>query len=103
MLEVFYAEEIRAVHVVDDERRSVVRRFVSNLDIREFQILRVPNEKAVCGKFWTEHVRIRIFVFVFRRLEGRHFVGAPALVLKIQVADLDVLDGVPWDAANNRR
>src|SRR5437588_7403773 len=57
----FHAEEIRALHVVDDDRRPLVGCFVSNFYVREFQILRVPDEEAMRGKFWAKHVRIWIF------------------------------------------
>lgn len=58
--------------------------------------------KTVRRKLGAEHVRIGVFVFVFRWLEGGHFLGGTAAVLEIYVADLDIFNGVSRNAAQDR-
>lgn len=99
----FYAEEICAFDIVNHERASFVGGLVGDFHVAEFQIPRMLDVKTVRRKLGAEHVRIRAFVFVFRWLEGGHFLGGTAAVLEIQVADLDVLNGVSGNAAQNRR
>src|SRR5206468_5047237 len=80
-----------------------VGRLASDFHVAEFQILRVSDVKAVCRELGAKHMRIRIFGLVFGRLESGHFLAGTAAVLEIQVADLDLLDGVSRNAADDRR
>ncbi len=93
--------EIRAVHVIQNERRPKIVFHRANLDISHLDVLRVPNEKSV-RRHRAEHTWLGIGVFFLRHLDVRGFFGAAALMKYVNIAQDHIFDLMAGDAADDR-
>lgn len=91
---------IGAVNVFEYQGWPGIWLLTGDLHISQFKIPGMADEKPV-RRHGPKHVRLGIFMFELWRLQVRHGARAPAAVVEINIADLDVFDGVAGDAADD--
>ena len=97
----FDVNEFCAIHILEDEAGPQVGLHGSDLNILNLDSLCVADVEAV-GRQRSEAIRVGIDVFEFRRLNGRIFFGAAALVQDKNVVEPDVFDVMAGDSGDER-
>src|SRR5579864_4656848 len=93
--------EVRAVHIVQNERRPKIVFHRANLDISHFDVLRVPNEKTV-RRHRAEHAWLGISIFFLRHLNVRGFFRAAPLMKYVNIAQDHIFDLMAGNTADDR-
>lgn len=95
-----YGDEVRAMDVVEVERGARVGYGGADLDMAQFKVLDMAQIEAVggCG---AKHSRLGILGFVLGRMDVDQVGRAATSALYINIVQLDVLDEVPRNAAED--
>src|SRR5713226_3618053 len=96
-----HGDEVGAVHLFEVKAGALVGRSGLNLDVAHLEVGDVAQEEALRGRGGAEHAWVRILVGIFRHDDFGVVGRAAALMLDVNVRDLDVLNGVVGDAAED--
>ena len=87
------AEEVCAIDVVEIKGRTRIGAFCCDFYVGELEVFDVASVDT-CGRKIAEHRGFGIFVGVLLRLDCGHLGPRPADLMQIDIADLQVFDGV---------
>src|SRR5665213_799410 len=94
------AQKIRILHIIQVKNRTLIRLQRSYLNMAHVNAFHMPEIKTLRWRR-AEHIRFRVFVFDFRRVECRLLRSSTSSMLDEDIAHLDVLNRMPRNAAQD--
>src|SRR5688572_5473309 len=94
--------KISSLHIDKHKRRPHIFGHKADFNVVHAKSLDMADKKAVRGHL-TEHYRLGVIFFLFRRDERSLLAGSAAFIVDTDIAQVQVLDVIAGNAADDRR